>query len=263
MTWRQVASNIAFSQIYGIDSKTIASTSYYVTIDQGNYIYRSTGNGSIWAVDTQVSSKLSSVSIGRNGYTFVGGQFAQVYHANITTAARNWTQITLPLSGNPVSSNVVQGISTYDGVNVIAMVTVSNVGQSYYSSNSGTAWTLGSTGATSVVYCVAHGSSSFAMAAGASAYVARTYDGGMTWTKLSVFASSSELIRFQSLSVISTLKAYVVGNSGNIFKTQDAGSTWIRMTNTGVILNSISMLNEYYGVAGATATKGGMQKMTT
>lgn len=155
--------------------------------------------------------------------------------------------------------------STFDGINVIA---VGVYGYIYYSSNSGTSWTRGaSRTTTSTLYCVTHASKFTAMAGGTNAYVARTTDGGATWTNMTVFSSSTVSVKFHAISMLSDSVAYVSGDNGDIFRTLNSGTSWTKLISTGNFIYSLAMYDFITGAAGATAQVGiytsvaGMQKV--
>lgn len=201
VTFSQVASSISFSPMYGIASRTISGTTYYIAVDDAAEVFTSTGTGVTWSLTATLSGASYGVTIGSNGNAYVsGGTAAQVYRSSYTSGFATWTLC------SPTTSGTLYGISSFDGTNVIAVgSTNAGVARIYYSSNSGSSWTQ-ATGltTTSIVYCVAHGSSSFALAAGLNSYVARTTNGGATWTTLSVFSASTVTIRYQALSVLSS-----------------------------------------------------------
>eukprot|EP00975_Prorocentrum_lima_P033874 7114407-Prorocentrum_lima.AAC.1 len=68
------------------------------------------------------------------------------------------------------------------------------------------------------------------MIAGETGYLAKTTDGGATWTTMSAF-SSSYTSRFHAISMLDSSVAYVVaspssGSSGGVvYETLDGGST--------------------------------------
>lgn len=153
----------------------------------------------------------------------------------------------------PGTSNRFYDISTYDGVNVIAVGANGNI---YYSSDSIATWSAGNSGVTSIVYCVDHGDSLVAMAAGAASYVAKTEDGGATWTALSVFSSGDVTVRFHAIHMRSSTDAFIAGSNGDVYSTFDGGSTWTLTASTGSILYSIEQFAADVGAAGAIAGTG-------
>lgn len=93
------------------------------------------------------------------------------------------------------------------------------------------------------------------MAGGASSYVAKTSNGGATWSTLSVF-STSVTVRFHSISMLSDTEAYVAGADGSIFMTTNFGSSWTRIASTGALLYSLSVYDSTTAIAGAASGSG-------
>jgi photosystem II stability/assembly factor-like uncharacterized protein len=93
------------------------------------------------------------------------------------------------------------------------------------------------------------------MAAGASSYVAKTSDGGKTWSTMSVF-SNSVTIRFHSISLLSDTEAFIAGADGKIYKTTDFGASWTRIASTGALIYSISAYDSATVIAGAASGSG-------
>lgn len=256
VSWNQVATNLAPTQLYGVASMIVNSVTYSIAVDDAAEVFLSSDSGLTWSLVRQFSGALYGVTIGSNGNAFVsGGTTTQVFRSSDTLGYSTWTSVP------PSSSGTLYGISTFDGINVIAVGSSSGQGRIFYSTNAGnsgswaqsTSVNLPTTG--TIVYCVDHGSSLFAMAAGLNSYVAKTTDGGATWTRMTVF-SSSVTIRYQAISVLGTQSAYVAGANGQIFRTLDGGSSWYMVANTGATLTSLAMKDFIHGVAGAIAGKG-------
>jgi photosystem II stability/assembly factor-like uncharacterized protein len=246
----QVSVNVAFGPLYGLASKTVNNIVYYLAVDENGYIYGAKGNGTQWSAVSSTIVGLNGVTIGSNGNAYVCGASARVYCSSYSTSSAfaTWTDVSPSLA-----SDTFYAVSTYDGINVIA---VGGTGSIYYSSDSASTWTSASSGTTGIINCISHGSSSFAISAGQNSYVARTSDSGATWTIMSVFSASTVFIRFQAVSVLSTSQAFVAGNNGEIWRTLDGGTSWKRVTSTGSTLFSIGMYDLLTGVAGATAGSG-------
>lgn len=232
----------------GITSRTISGTVYCFAVASGtggNDIYLATGTCTSWSVAKVTPASPYGITIGSNGYVFASGSAGQVY---ISTASpySTWTAVTTS------SSVYLEDISSYDGVNVIA---VGDYGVVYYSSNSGTTWTNAGINSSYDLFGVSHGNSTFAMACGSYSFVGKTYDGGATWVKMSVLSANNVDIRFKSISLLSNLIAYVAsGSDGAIYQTLNAGISWTNIATTGVGLRCISMYDTIRGVAGSTGS---------
>lgn len=254
ISWTQVATNLSPSTLYGVASMTVNGVIYSVAVDDAAEIFVSTDSGLTWAFVSQRSGALYGATIGSNGNAYVcGGTTTQVFRSSQSSSYATWTAVPASTSGT------LYGISSYDGVNVIAVGSTSGQGRIFYTSTSGSSWTLSSTmnlpSTGTIVYCVDHGSATFAMAAGLNSYVARTTDGGATWTRMTVF-SSSITIRYQSISVLGTQSAYVAGSNGQIYSTINGGSSWNLIASTGVTLMSLTMTDFTHGVAGGISSRG-------
>jgi photosystem II stability/assembly factor-like uncharacterized protein len=142
--------------------------------------------------------------------------------------------------------------STYDGINVI---TVGSGGKIFYSNSSASRWYSSSSGTSTTIYCLSHSYSLKAMVGGANSYVAKTSDGGKTWSTMSVF-SNSVTIRFHSISLLSDIEAFVAGSDGIIYSTTNFGSSWARIASTGAMLYSISAYDSATVIAGAVSSSG-------
>jgi len=249
VTWTQEAANYTFGNLYSVTSSTLANGDTYVlaVADNGG-VYSSKDIGTTWYLNQTEAVALYGVSIGSNGQAYACGDIYKVYVATLPGSSWSVASFSSSLKGGQFFD-----ISTIDGVNVIA---VGSKGYIYYTLNSGTSWTKYTNSITTIIYTVAHGSSLTAMAAGASSYVAKTTDGGVTWQTLSVFTSNSITIRFHSISFVSTTEIYIVGSNGEIRATYDGGTSWSIVASTNAVLYSISMYDSIKGVAGGVAGSG-------
>ncbi|RYG93715.1 hypothetical protein EON65_58495 [archaeon] len=253
VTWTQVAS--IPNALNGLTSKTLTANglTYYMAVDNSRRTYLSNGTGQTWGrVGDRSDMNLFSAVIGSNGMAFTAGANV-VRRASYSTVFSTWTYLTI--APDPFF-NLWFDVSTSDGVNVII---VGSDGMVYYSTTSGDSWTAGSSGTNSSIYCVSHATSSsvFAMAAGASGYLAKTLDGGSTWTIMTAF-STDYTAQYRSISVLSSTEAYVAAYStiidpkGVIYRTLNGGITWTLMSSLDSQLYSLAMYSSDYGVAGST-----------
>ncbi|RYH14013.1 hypothetical protein EON65_34315 [archaeon] len=255
VSWTQVFLTPDGSSLYGIASRTITPNgiTYHMAVDDARWTYASDGTGQRWGrvgENLRAAAVLYGTSIGSNGFAFTVGASGCVRRASYTDNFTSWTDY-------KVSTPTWYDVSTSDGINVII---VGVGGASYYSNSGGNSWFAGTTGTSYDIFCVSHanGSAVFAMAAGANGYLSKTEDGGLTWTNMSAFPSTY-IARYKSISVLSTTEAYVAAQSlsinpkGIIYRTLDGGSNWVVMSSVSNPLNSLSMYNSDYGVAGVTA----------
>ncbi|RYG69784.1 hypothetical protein EON64_01855 [archaeon] len=201
---------------------------------------------------SRAESGLFSAAIGTNGLAFNVGAGNGVRRSSYTTSFTSWISLSTGADGA-----FWYDVSTVDGVNLII---VGADGLIYYSSSSGTTWTSGDSGTTNDIYCVSHAPSSLtiAMTAGALGYLAKTENGGSTWTVMPAFPSDYTA-RFRSISLLTTSEAYVAAynaseaSSGVIYRTVDGGVTWGLIATVNDQIYSLGMYTSTYGVAGASA----------
>jgi photosystem II stability/assembly factor-like uncharacterized protein len=256
VTW-----TIAYTAIYplfGLSSKTITpnSVTYYMVVDSQRSIYWSIGTGESWSVvGERPDFSVYSTAIGSNGNAFVVGEDT-VLQSAYDTLFSTWTTLS-----TGADFTVWFDVSTPDGVNVIIVGTEGSI---YYSSNSGSTWSAGSSETTDTIYCVSHAgsSTSFAMAAGEKGYIAKTANGGSTWSTMTVF-STDYIARFRSVSLLSESEAYVaaypqdgITSAGLIYRTLNGGSSWTIIASVNAQLYSLSMYSSSYGVAGSASGTG-------
>lgn len=253
MTWATVKSSTG--GFFALNSKTIGTgTTYYIAVDTKFFVHVSSGTGVTWVTNAaKTSNSAYGVTIGSNGNAFISGTNF-IRRATDSSTYTTWTTLTSGATGTAIWYDV----STVDGLNVIM---VGYLGRAHYSSD-GTAWTAGVSGTTGIIYCVAHVSTMVAMAAGELGYLAKTTDGGATWTAMTAF-DSSFTARFHSISVLSSTDAYVAafpdGGAtalGVIYYTTNGGTTWSLLATTDIQLYSLSMYSSVHGVAGASSGVG-------
>ena len=236
-----------FGPLLDVTSKTIYGTLYYLTVSEYGEVYVSTDEGASFSF-AGLASGATSLSIGDSGMAFAaGGSSNEVYSASNSTGYETWTDIS-PTGVTP--SGRFYDVSTLNGVDVIV---VGQHGHVYYSDNSGASWTAGTSGTSQIVYCVDHGSSNLvAMAAGGASYVAKTVDGGATWSSISVYSSGTVTTRFHAIYMHTDLLAYVAGDNGEIYSTDDGGVSWSLEASTGFELFAIEQLTADVGAATVT-----------
>eukprot|EP01031_Cornospumella_fuschlensis_P026812 gene26812-32397_t len=221
-----------------------------MAVDANRYTYASNGTGQRWGLlSDRAGSQLHGTAIGSNGLAFVVGVNGLVRRSSYTDLFFSWTAYT-------VRSGSTQwfDVSTPDGVNVIV---VGGSGAAFYSNSSGDSWFAGVSGTSNNIRCVRHanGSTYFAMSAGDNGFLAKTENGGLSWTSMTAFPTTYSA-QFKTLSVLSVTEAYVAAQSGSIdpkgliYRTLDGGSTWTLMGSVSNSLTSLAMYNSDFGVAG-------------
>lgn len=256
LSWSKVLT-VSSRTINGLASKTISTgTTYHIAVDQSRSAYVSDGAASSWsAVNTGTGSSAAmyGATIGANGNAFLSGSFNYVLKSGHTSSYTSWSTLT-PLSTALPFGFTWFDIHTLDGVTVLL---VGNAGRIYYSTDAGVSWLPGSSGTSAAINSVCQASSAVAMAAG-TGYLAKTTDGGATWTNITAFDSTYST-NFHTMSMVSAAEAYVAASTvslGLIYSTTDGGTTWSILASTDVQLYSLSMFSSAYGVAGAASGVG-------
>lgn len=258
VTW--TASTIAGDTFGGLfdlvhyDVTVPSSTgSYTLAVDDGGKIFGSTDLAVTFSRFSTVAFGLFAVTIGSDGSTqttaYAAGVRFNVYKSS--PPFTSWTGV----SPTPVIKRTFNGISTFDGVKVIAC---GSDGVVYYSVDSGANWVLSTnTQTTAILYDVKHVDASTAFMVGSGSYVAKTTDSGATWTVLSVFGTGDVQIRFHPLSIVNANLIYVGGGNGEVYFTTDGGSTWILDDTLGTPVYSLAMsADAAEGVIGSEENTG-------
>jgi photosystem II stability/assembly factor-like uncharacterized protein len=134
----------------------------------------------------------------------------------------------------------------------VQVITVGSSGSIRYSINSGLTWSSATSSTSGNINSISQYNNSLAMIAGDSSYVARTSDGGLSWTSLTVFSTSVN-IALHSMSLISATEAYVAGQDGEVYKTVDFGTSWSIIASTNTAFYSLSFYDASTAVAGASS----------
>lgn len=260
LTWTQVGTSLSPTSMYGIASSTISGVTYTYAGDDGGKIYRSIDQGATWSLVTTLINAAYSVAVGSNGKVFFGGASRAITQGN-TTSSSSFTTKALPGSG---SSELIYGVSTIDGINVI---TVSSGRRSHYSSSGGSSWTQSTvfystslaltTTATASLFCVTMADSTTAYIGGAGGLMYKTTTGGVSWNQLTSPVSSD--IKYQAISVLDVSTVFVASNSGFLFASYDGGTSWSQQLSLGTTttgLTSVSMYTSEKGVAGGSSGFG-------
>lgn len=252
-TWTEVYSTS--TQIKAMAGRTLDDVDYAIAVDSAKTVH--IGHGNAWStVSTAMRSAAAmyGAAIGANGNAFVAGSFNFVFRSTVTSLS-TWTAIS-PITSAPAES-IWYDISTHDGEHVIL---IGAGGRVMASADAGMTWSAGDSGTNNAIFCLAHADNLLAMAAGMNGYLAKTTDGGSTWTAMSAFDSSYSAL-YNTISMLSPSEAYVAAaalgeSAGVIYRTVDGGDSWSLLAETKANLFSLAMFSATQGVAGAAGAGG-------
>lgn len=203
-----------------LTSASLVSGYWLVTSSGGNIAY-STNGGTTWNIQNigTIDSLFASAFLDNtNGY--VVGNNGVIFNYN----GSNWTQQT---SG---TSNSLRGIAFSD----TDIISVGFNGTILRSTGNGV-WAPRTSPYNSNYRGIAFNDAGIGLAVGDLGRIVRTTNHGLTWTP----ALSGVPVNFTSVA-ISGDSAWAVGNGGIIYKSFDAGITWIR--------NSVGVQNDLNGI---------------
>lgn len=237
----------SFGALYDVAYADVSGADWVLAVDDAGKIYGSQDLAVSFTLASVVAFGLLGVTVHSSGTAYVAGVQSSVYKSS--PPYTSWTNV----SPNPATKRVFNSISSFDGVNVIA---VGASGSVWYSTDSGSSWAEGSSGTTAAIYGVSHASSSVAMAAGSSSYVGLTTDSGATWSAMNVYPVNTVQSRFKSIFMLDVNNAFVGGSTGDIYKTSDGGVTWVLEYAVGTPIYTMQMQSTLVGIAGAGANIG-------
>lgn len=264
VTFTQVHSDVdgtSANHFIGLGTRINGGTTYYITASNAGQIFLALSSAiNTWsAISTNTpvaTTAIYGVTIGSSGTAYIAGASNVVKRA-AGTAYTTWT--TLTPANNAGGTPDWYDVSSFDGT---ALIVVGTSGKISYSANSGSNWfNSAATQTTSSIYCVAHATSSFAVAAGADGYLAKSSNGGNSWTAMTAFGAGYTA-QYHSLSIVSATDAYVAafdGSTGSIIyvtTTLSGVSTWSALASTTQTLHSLGMFSSSFGTAGAIDGEG-------
>lgn len=117
LTWQH--SNSSFGNLYDVASNTNVNGTI-LAVDDTGIVYLSKDYGYSWSQPFTISASggLFGVALGSNGNAYAVGTNDKLYYGVYSNMYSSWTAITLTFTGTKGQLN---GISTIDGVNVIAV----------------------------------------------------------------------------------------------------------------------------------------------
>jgi photosystem II stability/assembly factor-like uncharacterized protein len=246
--------------VWDIDSKYLNGKEYFLTVDNIGQIFLNCNFEKTWLKVFNSKRSIYSVSIGSNGNAYAAGSNGTIYSSSINSNFQTWK------AKNPISNMTsIYGISTYDGVNVIA---VGYLGIVYFSLNEGQTWNASiedtKQNSNCTLYSLSHGNSSVAIAAGDNSTVLITHNYGLNWRKLVVFYPINYIFNFifNAVSMLTPNIAFIAGTTRNgdssaIYRTVNGGISWtLEKSIQNVALHGLAMFDADIGIATASAGNG-------
>lgn len=128
LTWKY--SNSSFGNLYDVTSNSNVNGTI-LAVDDTGIVYLSKDYGYSYSQPATISASggLFGVALGSNGNSYAVGTNDRLYYSTSASSYATWTAITLSFTGTKAQLN---GISTIDGVNVIA---VGNRGYIFYTTS--------------------------------------------------------------------------------------------------------------------------------
>jgi len=260
-TWVSVGGGrIGAQTIYNIEALD-ANTAFVTTSPAATYIFRTTNGGTQWdTVFTQAGGFIDGIRMfdATNGIALgdpVGVRWTIV---RTTNGGANWTLDTVnaPLAIGAETSNQ-NGLCTFGSNNIWFGATLG--GRIYRSTNGGTTWAIGTAPFTSVSNVWFDNASYGVATSSGSNAVARSADGGATWTSVTP-SGSGFLFACSGFGTADLL--YARGTT--IYRSRDAGQTFsTSYVGTGTYY-ALSFAKQGQIVTGwAVTSAGGVAKFST
>lgn len=186
------------------------------------------------------------------GYAYAAGASSKVFKSNVAAGIfAPWSQLTT----TSLPTFQINDISSIDGS---VLVIVGDSGYIY--KYQGSSWTqLMTSVTTSNLYALSQISNYEWFVVGADNFVAKTTNGGVTWTTLNAFTSGSTTMTQStrpphSISMLTSSVGMVGSVSGALLQTVNGGNHWADAMTlasaAGRMILSVSMYSSNVGVAG-------------
>ena len=204
------------------------------------FSFESSG-GVAWGMNRLISQTLravhgAGVSLSAHTSIMVGDQGTVVVsHVNQSIGSRTSTRLNEDL--------------TFNGVHMVDRDTayiVADSGYIYKSTNRGSTWTQGSSGALVRLNAIDFADAMNGFAVGEVGRIRRTTNFGRSWIGSSVVTSA----RLNAICFASPAIGVIVGDRGTILHTSNGGNNWLLKTSpVGAELRSVSFVNSARGLA--------------
>ena len=217
-------------------------------------VLRTTNNGTVWSnifLDTNRNIVSVDFTSGTNGYAVASRDTSIIFRT--TNTGNSWAQV-----------EILARLNQIDFADSIFGWTGGNGGTIYRSSDGGASWGFINTGTTSNINSVSAVSTNMLWAACDSGKILRTTNAGSNWSSQNITGNKLKTIKFVSsttgfaggeggaffkttdgglnwsqislgvttaindIEYVNNSVLAVVGENGNIFCTEDLGTTWVR-----------------------------------
>jgi photosystem II stability/assembly factor-like uncharacterized protein/subtilisin-like proprotein convertase family protein len=229
-------------RLYGLH---FADTSFGCTVGTAGTIYRTTNGGADWSLSTSNTSRdLKSVYLKSNGEGWAVGYEGEIIHTNDYAATWN-------VQKSPTNSDLN---SVYNGR------AVGTGGTILRSTNEGINWVTSSSGYVNDITEIDFVTNNIGYASGTNGKFYRTFNGGDTWEQLSI-GTSLDLFALNFLIYEDvTTSGYILGQANGeyftVFRTTDAGDTWLDKSFTVPNVGIATHLYYCYRMLGKTYVTG-------
>ena len=248
---------------------------FHVAVSARGNIAVSSDNARSWNISLiDYTMSFFCVTIGRNGnshlvrktlkrfnisiYFYVGQSYAagiagRIFTSDNTSNFVNWNEI------SPAQySFQINGISTYDGIQVFA---VGEMGSVITTNDQGSSWSELFLNTTQTLYCISQCSNLDMVILGDLPYAIVSNDGGINWNYWMVF-NSSTISSFRPPHNVDMLSPAVIfagsSNNGEIAMSRTRGNVWITINTqaslAGNVIYSLDLYSTDVGVAGKRTT---------
>jgi photosystem II stability/assembly factor-like uncharacterized protein len=259
-TWTSVGGGrIGTADIYNIDAID-ANMAFVTTSPAATYIFRTTNGGTLWdTVYTQAGGFIDAIKMidATNGIAVgdpVGGKWTI---ARTTNGGASWARIATEPNQIGTEAGTQNGLATYGAGNIWFNSGVG--GRIYRSTDAGATWTTGIVpfAATSNVW---FNNALAGIATGSTANgVARTVDGGATWTNTTV-SGTGFLIACSGYG----MNDFFFARGTTIYRSQDVGANWTTSyTGTGSYVGLSFVKQGQVATGWAVTSTGGIAKYST
>jgi photosystem II stability/assembly factor-like uncharacterized protein len=216
-----------------------------------------TEDGSTWAA-TSTNPFGAAEDIAAVSCFSIGGGNTRILVGRGSTDAGNPAEIAYSDDGGATWTNVNVGSVNgqyFMGRDSIFVLDIYNIwavtsgGYIYFSGDGGATWTAQESGVITAgdYYGISFANADDGFAVAAADIIARTVDGGATWSAVTATGGAGDLL---TVKTISQLRAWVGDDEGDLYFTKDGGTTWTSRSFSGSgsgEVRDIEFYNDYVG----------------